>query len=240
VQSGLYGQTYATMRNQLFLALVMLSVLFSSSCKKDDEEEGNNDNTCTETRAFWMDGTIDGEEFETSVPCGNLRLSEDAVSQQSQGGTDIFTFTSNQTMKDSLNYGLGAFAVTVSTVVPSQLIDTTVNSGDTSYAVSANNICSIMQLGRHYLFLSEAQQNNANVFFVRYIDSTGASWTPIINAVTDSSFVVTSIDGIVSQSPFSGAYLPYCTIQFSYDLLLQQQPPADTLRLKGTGRLGFR
>jgi hypothetical protein len=75
---------------------------------------------------------------------------------------------------------------------------------------------------------------------VNYIDSTGASWTPILNAVNDSSFVVTSIDGIVSQSPFSGAYLPYCTIKFSYDLLLQQQPPADTLRLKGTGRLGFR
>jgi hypothetical protein len=234
------GKQKAIMRNQLFLALFILSVLFASSCKKDDEGDKTQDTTCTETREFWMDGTLNGEAFETSVPCGNLRLSEDAVSQQSQGGTDIFTFTSNQTMKDSLNYGLGAFAVTVSTIVPSQLIDTTVNSGDTSYAVSANNVCNIMKLGKHYLFLSEAQQNNANAFFVNYIDSNGASWTPIVNAVNDSSFVVTSIDGIVSQSPFSGAYLPYCAIQFSYDLLLQQQPPADTLRLKGTGRLGFR
>ncbi len=212
-------------------------MLFASSCKKDDEGDKTQDTTCTETREFWLDGTINDQAFETSLPCGNLRLIQVAVTQSSPLG---FVFTSQQVIKDSLGASKGEFQVSINADVPNEMIDTTISNGDTTYTVSASNICNVMKLGRHYQYYSEAQQNNANAFLVKYIDSTGASWTPIINAVNDSSFVVTSIDGIVSQSPFSGAYLPYCTIQFSYDLLLQQQPPADTLRLKGTGRLGFR
>ncbi len=231
------GKQKATMRNQFFLALITLFVLFASSCKKDDNGDAVIDTTCSETREFWLDGTINDQAFETSVPCGNLRLIQVAVTQSSPLG---FVFTSQQVIKDSLRASKGEFQVSINADVPNQMIDTTISNGDTTFSVSANNICNVMKLGRHYLYYSEAQQNNSNAFLVRYIDSTGASWTPIINAVNDSSFVITSNDGIVSQSPFSGAYLPYCTIQFSYDLLLQQQPPADTLRLKGTGRLGFR
>jgi hypothetical protein len=232
------GKQKASMRNQLFLTIVMLSVLLSSSCKKDDNGDTIIDTTCTETREFWMDGTLNDQAFETSAPCGNLRLTEVVVIQSSPLG---FVFTSQQVVKDSLGANKGEFLVSINADVPAQMVDTAINNGDTTYTVSANNICNVMKLGRHYLYYSEAQQNNANAFFVNYIDPTGASWTPILNAVNDSSFVVTSIDGIVSQNPFSGAYFPYCTIRFSYDMLFLQQPAtADTLHLKGTGRLGFR
>lgn len=225
-----------------FLLALLIGLFWASSCKKDDNGDKPLDTTCTETREFWMDGTIDGEAFETSTPCGNLRLTQVEVGQYWQLGPEIFTSYSEQTIKDSLGNSIDTFSLSITSWVDTDLVDTIITAGDTTYSLSANNICNAMKMGKHYLYASEARQNSANAFSINYTDSNGQSWRPLLAPVTDSTFVVTSIDGIVSQNPFSGAYFPYCTIKFSYDLLMQQvqSTSTDTLHLKGDGRLGFR
>lgn len=223
------------------LSLALFALLFASSCKKDDDGDGQVDTLCTETREFWLDGSIDGQPYVTSEPCGNLRLSEVEVGQFWQVG-DVFTFYSQQVIKDSLGNTKDSFMISIATFVDPALVDTVVYAGDTTFKMSATNICNVMKPGKQYLYLHEASQNNTNAFLVNYTDENGTKWRPITTSVTDSSFVITSIDGIVSQNPFSGAYFPYCTIRFSYDLLMQQvqSTNTDTLHLKGTGRIGFR
>ncbi len=224
------------------LVLAFMVMVFASSCKKDDDGDTTTDNTCTETREFWLDGSIDGQAFVTSEPCGNLRLNEVQVDQNGQPGPNVFTFSSTQVIKDSVGNSIDTFSLSIASWVDTDLVDTIVTAEGTTYSMSANNICKTMKLGKHYLYLHEARQNNTNAMLINYTDSNGQAWSPIGALVTDSSFVVTSIDGIVSQNPFSGAYFPYCTISFSYDLLMRQvqSTNTDTLHLKGTGRLGFR
>lgn len=226
---------------QGILVLAVFTMVFASSCKKDDDGDGPIDTSCTETREFWLDGSVNEEPFITSEPCGNLRLSEVEVGQYWQVG-DIFTFYSQQVINDSIGNAKDSFRLSIATFVDPALVDTVIYNGDTTFSLSATNICNVMKMGKHYLYLHEASQNNANAFLVNYIDENGTAWRPIPAPVTDSTFVITSIDGIVSQNPFSGAYFPYCTISFSYDLLMQQvqSTNTDTLHLKGTGRLGFR
>ena len=205
--------------------------------------DGTGDIICTETREFWLDGSIDGQSFVTSEPCGNLRLSQVEVGQfndpQNFGGRYLFYFESEQNVVDSLSVSKGVIKVTFGILVSPAVIDTAIYGTDTVLTVSPNNICDVMLLGTHYNYLNQAQTNNANGFLFEYTDTNGKNWTAT-QQQTDISLLVTSIDGIVSLSPSSGAFFPYCTSKFSYNTLLTEQQGTDTLRIEGTGRLGFR
>ncbi len=225
------------------LVLVFIAMVLASSCKKDDDGDGPLGTTCTETREFWLDGSVGTQAFVTSEPCGNLRLSEVQVGQVYEprdfGGKYLFTFTSTQNVADSLGAVQGKFDISVGILVSPAIIDTSINGTDTTLTVSPNNICDVMLLGTHYNYLNQAQTNNSNGFKFEYADIDGKVWKAT-QLQTDSSFVVTSDDGIVSVNPFSGAFLPYCTVKFSYNTLLTEFQGTDTLRVIGTGRLGFR
>lgn len=225
------------------LILAFIAMVFASSCKKDDEGDGTIDTTCTETREFWLDGSIDGQAFVTSEPCGNLRLFEVEVDQvfdpQDFGGKYLFSFYSEQNVIDSLGAAQGKFEITMAVLVSPSIIDTSINGTDTTLTVSPNNICNVMLLGTHYNYLNQAQTNNSNGFKFEYADIDGKVWKAT-QLQTDSSFVITSNDGIVSVNPFSGAFFPYCTATFSYNTILTESQGSDTLRVIGTGRLGFR
>jgi hypothetical protein len=226
------------MRYQFLFTISLLLALSVSSCKKDDDDDMVAA-TCTETRPLWLDGSAGDFSFVTSEPCGALKLSEVDVSQTQQGMLNIFVFSNEQNIVDSNGTSRGKLYFSINIQVPGEKIDSFITPTDTTLTVSPNNICSEMKLGEHYLYLHEAISNNANGFWAVYVDSIGKEWRIALGGVNDS-LAITSIDGIISQSPFPGAFFPYCTCTFSYNLLMQEHQGADTLRLQGTGRLGFR
>lgn len=235
------GKTH-NMRYQPILLLTIIAILLATSCKKDETAE-DEDTTCTETREFWLNGTAGTWDFTTSQPCENLRLQQINVGQVFNeiplGGEYLVILESEQQIVDSSDINYGTITVSFGILVPPSLIDTSITATDTVYSVSANNICASMKLGPHYQFLNQAQQNNTNMYELEYTDASSKYWK--VNQVeTDSSFVITSIDGIVSQSPLPGGYLPYCTVKFDYDVLLREHSSGDTIHVNGTGRLGFR
>ncbi len=229
------------MRNPLLLGALLIAIAFVS-CKKD-EEVRQQDDTCTETREFWMNGTAGEWAFATDTPCSNLRLQPTGISQQMHdipiNGGYVFLLKNEQQVVDSNVTNHGKLAVTIAVLAPPSAIDTSITATDTVYTLSPNNICSLMKLGKHYQYMHDANAHNANAYTVEYTDADGRLWRTN-QMETDSSFVVTSIDGIVSQNPSPGTHLPYCTVKFNYDVLLRADAGTDTVRVKGTGRLGFR
>ncbi len=228
------------MRFQPILFLTIVIILLATSCKKDEEAQ-DEDNTCTETRPIWLDGIAGDFTFVTSEPCGNLRLNEVDVNQRYQSyGGHLFILQTIHDVVDSLSDVKGTFKISIAAIVANGLVDTVINATDTTYEVTAGSICSSMKLGKHYNYIAAAVNNNANAFIVEYTDTLGGVWQSL-SAVTDTTFVVTSIDGTISQSPGGGAYFPYCATSFKYDVQLIKQGAADdTLHVKGTGRIGFR
>lgn len=227
------------MRYQLLLSITMLLALTVSSCKKDDDT-GEVTAPCTETRPVWLDGNVGNFTFITSEPCGLQRIQalDIGYAFQSQPGFSQHpvVFYSNQEVGDSTS--VVQIEVRWATIVPDSLVETIITATDTTLQLPVNTICNLMKLGRHYELLSVAQTNNTNAFGMGYTDETGKVWEYVVD--TSNNFTVTSLDGIISQSPFAGAHFPYCVCTFSYDVLLKENLSNDTLRLQGTGRLGFR
>lgn len=221
------------------LAIVLITLLAITSCNKKEEEP------CTETRAFWFDGSIANAQFESSPPCGTSEFSFARGSDYfyaDNGYSPPYPYFAEFYSRFDIFDGqkaIGAINFQFIANVPHSLIDSSLDSlGYLRSKVDFEKFPAIFD-GKEFSFLDLYRFPIDTVATnISFEDKYGQYWNSIVDSTNYISLL--SYEGQTTLEPISGVSFPLHLYRCNLHVLLRNDETNETIIMKGVLQVGFR